>query len=213
MNQFAGTLCFTLALACVPQPAHSGDQSPGQQCCEFSAVIHETSKADPSQNYSGKIFVTKQRFREEGLEKGVWEVTIYDFGQNLTRMLRPERKQYAEFPGVRVTHPLSGADLPCPKDARFECKKLGEERLHGRRTEKWNVVRPDDLRRATVTRWIDKRLNMVIREEDGEGGVFEVTQVKEGRQPESLFLVPSGYSPVINADEFKQEMNSVQKQL
>lgn len=212
LGKFAAALCFTLVLA-MPQLAYSGDKSPGKPCCEFSALVSDTSKADPSQNYSGKIFVTKQRFREEGLQRGVQEVTIYDFARNLTWMLRPERKQYAEFPGVQAVHPLSGANLPCPKDARFECKKLGEEKLHDRRCEKWSMVRKDDPRHTTVTRWIDKRLNMVVREEDGEGGVFEVIQIKEGRQAEALFSIPSGYQPVINADEFQQDMNSVQKQL
>lgn len=203
MNKFSAALCFTLAFA-MPQHAYSGDKSQGQSCCEFSAVTGETSKADPSKNYSGKIFVTKQRFREEGLENGVREITIYDFGKKQTRILRPERRQYAEFSGVQITHPLSGADLPCPKDARFECRKLGEEKLHGRRAEKWSVVQSDDPKHATITRWIDRRLNMIVREEDGEGGVFEVTQIKEGRQAESLFSIPAGYQPVVNADEFKQ---------
>jgi hypothetical protein len=44
-----------------------------------------------------------------------------------------------------------------------------------------------------MTVWYDPKLQAVIRSDD-EDGRFELTNIKEGPQPASLFVPPSGYS-------------------
>lgn len=70
------------------------------------------------------------------------------------------------------------------------CKKVGTETVNGRLCDKWVMT---DKHGATTTAWIDQKLFYPIKTQTSSGETFELTNVKEGRQDDSLFQPPAGY--------------------
>jgi hypothetical protein len=78
----------------------------------------------------------------------------------------------------------------------FTCKSLGSESVNGRPAHKWMETSNDpDDRGSTI--WIDDRLHIMARSQDGANGdEMEIRNIKEGPQPEALFEAPAGYKKV-----------------
>lgn len=83
---------------------------------------------------------------------------------------------------------LGWVGRPCPADAR--ATHSGSETLDGRKTEIWTCASRE---LGTVKVWYDPHLQAILRTED-EFGYGELTNIREGRQPASLFVLPPGYS-------------------
>jgi hypothetical protein len=70
----------------------------------------------------------------------------------------------------------------------------GRETVNGRTAEKWEMtVEREDGQTQRSYLWYDPVLKMAIREEFPGGYVRELTDIRIGPQPDSLFRVPGGY--------------------
>lgn len=130
---------------------------------------------------------------------------IVDMDRRTSWMLNPKKKEYVEFrapegqaqkgppPGARPPLPDEPGH-PCTQDrSELVCKKLGSETMHGRTTDKWEFVYTQEKQTNRSTAWIDRRLRIPIREES-DGRWRELRDIQEGPQPDSLFVVPPGYT-------------------
>jgi len=81
-----------------------------------------------------------------------------------------------------------------PDGSGMEMRLVGKETLNGRNTEKWEMkaTRPGG-QSSVAYQWFDPELNTNIREEQPGGFVNELRDIKIGKQPADLFVVPPGY--------------------
>jgi hypothetical protein len=112
-----------------------------------------------------------------------WEMTMTRQGQILTGMqwLDVER-------GIPLKHQL-------PNGQTMELKMLGKETYEGRPVEKWQMTTTVPNQPPTVTfQWYDPALKLAVRDELPGGYVSELKGIVVGPQPDSLFVVPEGYT-------------------
>jgi hypothetical protein len=82
-----------------------------------------------------------------------------------------------------------------PDGSSMEMRMLGTEVVNGRKTEKWEITsHSGDGQSQTSLQWYDPVLNMNIRVQQPGGFTRNLTNIKLGRQPDSLFSVPAGYT-------------------
>lgn len=121
---------------------------------------------------------------------------IHNTSKNANYMVMPEQKMYME---LGANSPMLGrsSDLksydpnnPCAGEEGYTCKKLGAETVNGRACDKWELTGAH----GNQTFWIDQKLHFPIRGVSADGHTFDLTNVKEGAQPASLFEVPPGYT-------------------
>jgi len=81
-----------------------------------------------------------------------------------------------------------------PDGTTMEMRLVGSETLDGRTVEKWEMkaTRPGG-QSSVAYQWFDPELNMNIREEQPGGFVSELRNIRIGKQPADLFIVPTGY--------------------
>lgn len=123
---------------------------------------------------------------------------IVDGGTHTSYMLLPQAKMYMEIhaegandiQGVRNLETLSrGGDL-CKANPGSTCKKVGAETVNGRSCDKWEMI---DKNNHKSTLWIDQKLYAMVRLQEYDGTLTDLTNIKEGAQNASLFVVPPGY--------------------
>lgn len=71
------------------------------------------------------------------------------------------------------------------------CTKIGSDTLNGRSTVKYEGVSRKGEKNNI---WVDTKLHCVIKMDGVTGGSIELTHIKEGAQPASLFEIPAGYT-------------------
>lgn len=76
----------------------------------------------------------------------------------------------------------------------FTCTSMGADNVNGRPARKWAVASNDPGDRSG-TIWVDDRLHIILRSQDGKGGM-ELRDIKEGPQPDALFQAPAGYRKI-----------------
>lgn len=183
---------------------------------EFSANTME--KIPNREPMSGKLYVAKGKVRIEMVVGGKRGITIRDFSGRKTLHLNPMEKAYVEMPWPKAKSglphanikrpPLPGdPDHPCAKlpQAQIKCRILNrDEKIGNRKTEKWEIlqVSPADKKSAETHTirslvWVDRKLGVNVREEmffdANSKRLRELRAIKEGPQPEALFLAPEGY--------------------
>jgi hypothetical protein len=123
---------------------------------------------------------------------------IIDGSSHNGYMLMPQAGMYMEIQatggrdmqGMRNLESLSrGGDL-CAGNPGSTCKKVGAETVNGRSCDKWEMT---DKNAHKSVLWIDQKLYAAIRVNEYDGTVTDLTNVKEGAQDPSLFVVPPGY--------------------
>lgn len=62
--------------------------------------------------------------------------------------------------------------------------------MNGRGCDKWEMT---DKNGHKTTAWIDQKLDAVIWLQEYDGTLTNFTNIKEGAQDASLFVVPPGY--------------------
>ena len=93
-----------------------------------------------------------------------------------------------------------------PDGSSIEMRMLGPETVAGRETEKWElVVTGPDGKSNTSYQWYDPVIEMNIREEGGNGFYRELSNIRIGSQPDSLFRVPAGYKEVSMPQGFGEQ--------
>jgi hypothetical protein len=172
-----------------------------------------------------KVFASQGRIR---LEVGQGQlVVIFDSSTNEGRLLLnrdrefirlpPEGGNLAAFPQLTFWTFVALRFTPPPPDKPRDvcavlkngCRKIGEEIIAGRATEKWEVCKSIEFKMAdscTVKLlpfldpsrgfigpdyiWIDKNLGIPIKREAD----FELRNIVQARQDSSLFSFPEGYT-------------------
>lgn len=82
-----------------------------------------------------------------------------------------------------------------PDGGKMELSLRGKETLEGRTVEKWEVTVEAPGRQPSHTfQWYDPELKLAVRQEFPGGGVSELKNIRIGKQPDDLFVVPAGYS-------------------
>jgi outer membrane lipoprotein-sorting protein len=82
-----------------------------------------------------------------------------------------------------------------PDGGKMALSIQGKENLEGRAVEKWEVLIEAPGRQPSRTfQWYDPELKLAIREELPGGGVREMKNIRVGKQPDDLFVVPAGYT-------------------
>jgi hypothetical protein len=123
---------------------------------------------------------------------------IIDGTTKTTYMLMPQAQMYMEIQaegprdtqGMRNLETLTHGVDPCSGRTDATCKKVGTETVNGRSCDKWEVT---DKNSHKNTAWIDQKLLAPVRVVEDNGSTTDFTNIKEGAQDASLFVVPPGY--------------------
>ena len=141
----------------------------------------------------GHYFASPEGVRVEGTDGGQSFVAILNAERVVGLALIESDRGYIEYTiEVDDFHMigLGWVVSPCPSDA--PAMRAGSATIDGRETEKWTCGSPDHY---TMMVWYDPLLEAIIRYED-EFGYGELTNIRKGRQPASLFAPPRGYSQI-----------------
>ncbi len=170
---------------------------------EFSADMVQT-KGNNNPGSVGKVYVGKDKMRFESQRKGGGSaVVLINYATQTTDVLMPERKMYMEttagqVPGMQRNYTFFrtlDVDNACADWLKMvhkpnaTCHKVGNDTVNGRSTVKYEGTSASG---EVGNVWLDKSLRFPIKwEEKDRGG--EMQNIKEGKQPASLFEVPSDY--------------------
>ena len=161
-----------------------------------------------------KIYSTKDkvRYEVEGQNPAMGPVAlIVDEAQNKWMVVMPERHMYMDSWPPMMKKPIitqywhvQDVNDACSQWKQLaeqtqtyknwgSCTKVGSDTLNGRSTVKYEGV---STKGDKDYFWVDTKLHCVIKMEGGTGGGIELTNIKEGSQPTSLFEAPAGYTKV-----------------
>jgi hypothetical protein len=135
---------------------------------------------------------------------------IIDFDHQFLFLLIPESKMYLQIAGSNGTPFYQGVwmfrpsspDNPCggwvseanQRGITLRCQRAGQDDLNGRPTPRWDASIPDG---GHGSLWYDANLNFIVKVlRTSKGGVqsgYELQNIREGNQPQSLFEFPTGY--------------------
>lgn len=157
---------------------------------EFSA---EAVQQAPSRGeYRASMYVSKNAVRTESVINNVPVVEIMYPDKNMRVMLIPQEKIYLQQqsnqPASGVSASKSKSVKPCEGVPNTTCKKLGNETINGRQTEKWEFLVQRNGQSVRSLHWIDTERRMPIREFFPDGTVTELSilgkEKLNGRQTE-----------------------------
>jgi|SRR5215813_7336125 len=165
----------------------------------FSADMTITH-AKTGEKMTGKIYFSPPKNRMDMNTKQGSMSMITDPTTKTSYSIMHDRKMYMEMhldqlanqlgPMARTPKAPSSFDPNHPCGADMKCQKAGTEIVNGRTCDKWVMT---DKNGATTTAWVDQKLSYPIKSQSSDGTTFELTNVKEGAQPASLFQPPAGY--------------------
>ena len=173
---------------------------------DFSADMVSTTKAGVS---TGKIFVAKEKTRMETLQT----IIITRIDKNVVWILMPAQRMYMEQP-LKPENVVATTDkMP----GEIERKLVGKETVGGKRTDKYRIVYTAADKKETIFQWIAADSGFPIKSAAVDGRwTIEYKNLKTGKQPDSLFEIPTGYQkfslgvPVM--PETKAEEKTVEKE-
>lgn len=149
---------------------------------------------------NGKLYFGANSIRVDMNAAGHQTVMITDLEKRTSYVIMPQQRMYME---MSADSPMRrGRNLPdwrnfdpndpCAIAEDYTCTKLGSETANGRDCDKWQLKpKSPDLQPSTA--WVDKKLHFPVRMLSADGTEFNLTNVREGSQPASLFEVPAGY--------------------
>jgi hypothetical protein len=138
----------------------------------------------------GSIHVKGKKVRIEQATKAGTLIILFD-GEHL-RLLRPERKTYAELP------PSQASFATVPPASLTGLRKIGEGKVAGKACGIWEARSETPLGKVQQRVWVanDAKsyiyLRAVTRTARG-ASLFEVVEPRKTPQPDSLFEVPKDY--------------------
>lgn len=168
----------------------------------FSSDVQVTSGhgGNGTHDVTGKMYVNREHMRmdmDAGPHGGA--IMITNFVTKTTDTLMPQQHIYMEFnadqamarrPGMAPSiKPFTDPSNPCASEAGATCKNLGVEEVNGRSCDHWQIT---DKNGKVSNTWIDQKLHFPIKSVS-QDTTFELTNIKEGDQPASLFEIPPGY--------------------
>jgi hypothetical protein len=150
---------------------------------DFSADMISTTK---SGIFKGKMFISKDKTRMETPES----ISISRMDRKLVWILMPKEKKYMEQsfdPGkaVATSEKVNG---------EIERKLIGQEKIDGKMTNKYQVVYTQNKKKVTILQWIAAGLQMPVKTAAVDNSwTMEYKNIKRAKQPDSLFEVPADY--------------------
>jgi hypothetical protein len=153
---------------------------------EFSAsmLVKDDAKVMP-----GKIYVHDGKMRQEFADERGETITIVRPDQKVVWVILPRQRTYMEFP---LTTKLPGQFIQIPPQALGK-RPVGQERLNGYDTEKYEVNVPVGRSLEKQTYWVAAKLGLPIKMECRERQFsLEYKSIKEEKVPDRLFALPPG---------------------
>jgi hypothetical protein len=158
-----------------------------------------------------KVYSTKDKVRYDvagqSQEMGA-AALIVDEAQHKWLVVLSERHMYMDSWPMMMKRPIitqywhvQDVDDACPQWKKLaeqgnqqnwgSCTKIGSDTVNGRSAVKYEGVSSKGEKNYI---WVDTKLHCVIKMDGGTGGGMELTNIKEGAQPASLFEIPAGYT-------------------
>jgi len=181
-------------------------------CCVFPAIAAEFSAdlkiKQPDKEYEFKYYAQGDLYR---LEKFTGEdriLVIADRKLDITWMLNPEDKIYMELKGTDAAffNPVRGWEAA--KEGTKE-EQVGTETVQGYLCEKYTYT-PSGGTEPGMEAWylpeLEHFIRMIAHYGGGyEDGIFELLNIKEAPQDDSLFKIPEDYQKEKSPAEKAQE--------
>ena len=196
-----------LAALAQTQPAHPAPAQTPPHFTPFSADLEEIANDldGTKRDIRGKMYVSRPHVRMDMQDKrdpGHPPIIILLNSTTKTMdMLYPEQHKYMEINASRAnpsghgsmpTDAAAPRSNPCAERKDVTCKNLGTEQVNGRTCDHWQVT---DKGGNVTNVWLDKSLHIAVKTV-GTAGSQELTNIKEGEQPASLFQIPAGYRKI-----------------
>lgn len=144
----------------------------------------------------GKLYSDGNKVRMEMNARGQQSITIADNTKKLAWMIMPAQKMYMEMSTANAEK--KGASYrsynpanPCEGLPNTTCTKVGTEMMNGELCTKWQFVSKGNG--PNLTTWISQKSSIPVKTVTSDGSTMELTNIKTGPQPASLFQVPAGY--------------------
>jgi len=192
------------------------------------SVLAKSFSADAVQMRNGqfshaRMFWSDGNVRFEYLENGVPMAQIYDLKNKKIIWLDTENKRFeeSELSSEQAIDPMLKANKtssnPCELFSKAECTRLKETSLDGRQAVKWLITTQFQGVELHTFQWIDKEYKVVVRQENPEGSLIEVTIDDElelnGRKARklSIFMDSNGRSSS-GVQWYDDELNIIVRQ-
>jgi hypothetical protein len=153
---------------------------------EFSAMmmVKDAAKVMP-----GKIYVHDGKMRQEFVDEAGQTITIVRPDLKVVYVILPRQGTYIELP---LQHKLPGQFLQIPPRALGK-HQVGQERVDGYDTEKFEVSVPVGRSLEKQTYWVAPKLGLPIKMECRERQFsLEYKSIREEKVPDRLFALPPG---------------------
>ncbi len=153
-----------------------------------------------------KMFWNDGSVRFEYMDKGVPMVQIFDSKNKKVIWLDAGKKVYIQREltdqlAVPAATQAVKKYSPCDEFPDAECTRLKSAELNERRTDKWLVTFNVDGRDQHLFQWIDKKYQILVRQENPDGSVLDVKILEDqevnGRKVRKVDMVatsPDGSS-------------------
>jgi hypothetical protein len=153
---------------------------------EFSAMmmVKDAGKVMP-----GKVYVHDGKMRQEFSDEKGQTITIVRPDLKVVYVILPRQRAYIEMP---LTHKLPGQFIQIPPGALGR-RQVGQERVNGYDTEKYEVSVPVGRNLEKQTFWVAAKLGLPIKMECREREFsLEYKSIREEKVPDRLFALPPG---------------------
>jgi len=153
---------------------------------EFSAsmLVKDDAKIMP-----GKIQVSDGKQRQEFTDERGQTITIVRSDLKVVWVILPGQGNYLEMP---LTTKLPGQFIQIPPEATGK-RLVGQERLNGYDTEKYEVSVPVGRGLEKQTYWVAVKLGLPIKMESRERRFsLEYNRIREEKVPDRQFNLPPG---------------------
>ena len=138
--------------------------------------------------------------------EGMPKSSCQKLGQETLRSISVEKwqversvngKPFRSLHWIDVNRKLAIKEM-LPDGSVSELIMLGKGKLDGRDVEQWEsrYYNPSG-QSSTAKQWYDLELKIVIREEQENGYLRELTNIKVGKQDKSLYSLPAGYKKML----------------
>ena len=132
-----------------------------------------------------RMFWKDGKVRYEYLEDGVLMAQIFDKAKARLTWLDTENKLYLQKAMTPeqmrdpVLDSVKGNSNPCITFIGAECTRLKETTINNRRAVKWLITIDDHGRDRHIFQWLDKKLNIPLRQENPDGSIMDA-EIQDG---------------------------------
>jgi len=167
---------------------------------EFSAsmMVKDDAKIMP-----GKIQVSDGKLRQEFADERGQTITIVRPDLKVVWVILLRQRSYMEIP---LTTKLPGQFIQIPPQA-LQKRLVGQERLNGYDTEKYEVSVPVGRGLEKQTYWVAVKLGLPIKMECRERQFsLEYKSIREEKVPDRLFALPPGLQKLTSIGGFAEKV-------